>query len=123
MNEFKPGDQVQVKDHTGHKWLNATYVGYYGGRQMHVVDVKDWDEVAAFEECRPLVPLEERIAELERKMSEIYKPKREGKSGAEIIRELLAEDISLDSHELAERAGVSPDFARKVKGKFKKALK
>ena len=123
MNEFKPGDQVQVKDHTGHKWLNATYVGYYGGRQMHVVDVKDWDEVAAFEECRPLVPLEERIAELERKMSEIYKPKREGKSGAEIIRELLAEDITLDSHELAEKAGVTPDFARKVKGKFKKGIK
>ena len=123
MNEFKPGDQVQVKDHTGHKWLNATYVGYYGGRQMHVVDVKDWDEVAAFEECRPLISIEERLAELERKMSEIYKPKREGKSGAEIIRELLAEDITLDSHELAEKAGVSPDFARKVKGKFKKAFK
>lgn len=123
MNEFKPGDQVQVKDHIAHKWLNATYVSYYKSKEMHVVDVKEWDEVSAFDQCRPLISIEERLADLERKMSEIYKPKREGKSGAEIIRELLAENINLDSHELAEKAGVTSDFARKVKGKFKKALK
>ena len=123
MSEFKPGDQVQGKDEISKKWLTGTYVSYYASRGLHVIDVKEWDEVAAFEECRPLVSLEERIAQLETKMSEIYKPKRVGQSGADIIRELLKADITLDSQELAEKAGVTPDFARKVKGKFKKALK
>jgi len=123
MTEFKPGDQVQGKDEISKKWLSGTYVSYYASRGLHVIDVKEWDEVAAFEQCRPHLSLEERIAELERKMSEIYKPKREGKSGADIIRELLAEDITLEALELAEKAGVTSDFARKVKAKFKKALK